>query len=287
MFSIDAGRNWTQWDHGFPHVLPWILVIHPREHDLVIGTFGRAAYVLDDIRPLRRIASDGSALLDKELVLFDPPVAYHVLNQQPSGSRFGADAIYNGENRPRGAMITYFSRIPEEPTPGSNVDSGEKSKGKKRKSEVSEDEKTPEKQEQVSRDSVTLEIYNNSNELIRTLKRKAPDTTGVNRIFWYLDEKGADSPGRRAQRSGQEPGGVDVLPGTYKLKMSYGESVDSAMIEVKFDPRVEISMATLQAKYSYGKRLEKNQQIAADALKRLRESSEIAADYAKRLDRHG
>jgi hypothetical protein len=65
--------------------------------------------------------------------------------------------------------------------------------------------------------------------------------------------------------------------------MTYGEFVDSTMIEVKFDPRVDITMATLQAKYSYGKRLEKNQQIAADALKRLRESSEIAEDYAKRL----
>ncbi len=35
-------------------------MIHPREHDLVIGTFGRAAWVLDDIRPLRAIAKNAS-----------------------------------------------------------------------------------------------------------------------------------------------------------------------------------------------------------------------------------
>ena len=35
------------------------LAIQPREHDLVIGTFGRAAYVLDDIRPFRAMAKEG------------------------------------------------------------------------------------------------------------------------------------------------------------------------------------------------------------------------------------
>ncbi len=280
--SIDAGRNWTQWDHGFPHVSTMDLVIHPREHDLVIATFGRAAYVLDDIRPLRRIAADGANLLNKELVLFDPPTAYHVLNQQPSGTRFGADAIYNGENRPQGAMITYFTRLPEKDSPATSVpaESGKKKKSKK-EPETAADEKPD--SDKVRRDSVTLEIFNSSNQLIRTLKRKAPDTTGVNRIFWYLDEKGADNLGRRGRSGNQEPGGADVLPGTYKLKMTFGESVDSTMIEVKFDPRVNVSMAILQAKYNYAKRLEKNQQIAADAMRRLRESSEIAGDFATRL----
>ena len=39
------------------------LVIHPREHDLIIGTFGRAAWVLDDIRPLREIAKNNTVYL--------------------------------------------------------------------------------------------------------------------------------------------------------------------------------------------------------------------------------
>jgi hypothetical protein len=51
--SIDAGTEWTKWTNGFPTVSVKDLVIQPREHDLVIGTFGRAAWILDDIRPLR------------------------------------------------------------------------------------------------------------------------------------------------------------------------------------------------------------------------------------------
>ena len=58
--SIDAGTNWQKWTHGFPTVSVKDLVIQPREHDLVIGTFGRAAWVLDDIRPLREIARNKS-----------------------------------------------------------------------------------------------------------------------------------------------------------------------------------------------------------------------------------
>ncbi len=55
--SVNAGEKWTKWTEGFPTVSVKDLVIHPREHDLVIGTFGRAAWVLDDIRPLRALAN--------------------------------------------------------------------------------------------------------------------------------------------------------------------------------------------------------------------------------------
>ena len=47
-----------KWKHGFPTVSVMGLAVHPREHDLVIGTHGRAAYVLDDIRPLRSITRE-------------------------------------------------------------------------------------------------------------------------------------------------------------------------------------------------------------------------------------
>ena len=47
--SLNAGEKWTKWTNGFPTVPVKDLVIHPREHDLIIGTFGRAAWVLDDI----------------------------------------------------------------------------------------------------------------------------------------------------------------------------------------------------------------------------------------------
>ena len=50
--SIDKGDKWTKWTEGFPTVSVKDLIIHPRENDLIIGTFGRAAWILDDIRPI-------------------------------------------------------------------------------------------------------------------------------------------------------------------------------------------------------------------------------------------
>ena len=105
--SINAGEKWTKWTEGFPTVSVKDLVIHPRENDLIIGTFGRAAWVLDDIRPLRAIAKNKS-VLNKRVQLFKPPTAYQAAYQQPTGSRFGGDALFNGENRKSGAILSYY-----------------------------------------------------------------------------------------------------------------------------------------------------------------------------------
>ena len=113
-YSIDAAENWTKFDSKvFPTVSTKDLVIHPREQDLVIGTFGRAAWVLDDIRPLRAIANNPE-LLSKESHIFEPPTAYLAAYQQPTGSRFGGDALFNAENRKYGSMFTYFYKTSDE-----------------------------------------------------------------------------------------------------------------------------------------------------------------------------
>ena len=96
----------------FPTVSVKDLVIHPREHDFIIGTFGRAALVLDDIRPLRAMAKN-KKLINQRLELFSPPTAYQAAYQQPTGSRFGADAMYHGENRGSGAQLSYYVKIDE------------------------------------------------------------------------------------------------------------------------------------------------------------------------------
>ena len=47
--SLNRGEDWFLWRHGVPPAPVRSLVIHPRDHDLVIGTHGRAIYILDDI----------------------------------------------------------------------------------------------------------------------------------------------------------------------------------------------------------------------------------------------
>jgi hypothetical protein len=99
--SLDGGRRWFNWRHGLPAAPVSDLAVHPRDHDLVIATFGRGLYILDDVRPLREISS---AVLAEPLHLFAIPDArQHWLRAGTAGH--GAD-VFHGENRPYGALLT-------------------------------------------------------------------------------------------------------------------------------------------------------------------------------------
>lgn len=264
--STNTGKKWTKWTEGFPTVPVKDLVIQPREHDLIIGTFGRAAWVLDDIRPLRAIAN--GKIASKKLALFDPPTAYQAASQQPTGSRFGADAMYQGENRQRGAMISYYINKPLE---------------KKKKEPAKNDELDAKEDKSIVKyDSIQLEIFDGTRQ-IRTLKFKTPKESGIHKTTWYLREKGVARASRRIRKSSSEPGGVSVKPGTYRLKMTYGEEVSEQNIKVEFDPRLQISKAAINQKYDASKELEKYQEKIAAVVKQLVESKNTATSLKSTL----
>lgn len=265
--SFNAGERWQKWTEGYPTVSTKDLVVHPRENDLVIGTFGRAAWVLDDIRPLRNIASDAS-VLGKEIALFEPPAGYLAAYQQPTGSRFGGDALYNGTNRERGAMITYYLKEGYKPSP--------KKDGDKKEDNGDDSAKTK------KRDSIAFHFYN-GDERIRTLKYKTPKKAGFHRVYWFMNEKGADRPSRKIQTRKTEPGGIRVKPGTYKVKVEYGEHADSTMIAVRMDPRLDTDPAAIDDVYASGKTLQGYMQTVADAVKQLVESKNLANKYQSDL----
>ena len=271
--SFNAGGSWQKWTEGYPTVSTKDLVVHPREQDLIIGTFGRAAWVLDDIRPLRKVASD-PGVLGKEITLFDPPTGYLAAYQQPTGSRFGGDALYNGTNRNRGAMLTYYLKEGYKPAP-------KKKNGDKKEENGDEEEKTKKK------DSIAFHFYD-GDERIRTLKYKTPKKAGFHRVYWFMNEKGADRPSRTIRKRKSEPGGIRVKPGTYKVKVEYGEHADSTMIEVRLDPRLRANPAAVDEVYSSGKQLQGYMQTAADAVKQLVESKNLAKKYQadlKKIDK--
>ena len=251
--SVDAGRNWQKWTNGFPTVSVKDLVIHPREHDLVIGTFGRAVWVLDDIRPLRAIAAN-SKVLNGNIELFEPPVAYQARYQQPTGTRFGGDALYHGENKSRGALITYYFN-PEKSKKGVST---------------------------ARKDSIFLEIYK-GNEKIRTLKYKAPKEQGMYKVRWGMDEKGVDRPSRRIRNSTREPGGVQVIPGEYTLKLKYKDQVSEEKITVQFDPRLQLSDEAIKQKYDAQKELENHQANISKMVKQLVENKNAIGAFEKKL----
>jgi photosystem II stability/assembly factor-like uncharacterized protein len=271
--SLNAGDSWEKWTAGFPTVSTKDLVIHPREEDLVIGTFGRAAWVLDDIRPLRAVAGNPEALVGP-FKLFAPPTAYLAAYQQPTGSRFGADALYQGENKKYGAMITYFTK------------EGAAKKGAKADlktdSEDQEDSDQDAEKLKSSKDSLFLRVFN-GDALIRTIGFKKPEKPGFHRMYWNMDEKGADRPSRSISTRNRERGGKSVLPGTYKLVLTDGLLESMQDIRVAADPRLGASLASMEAVYNTEKVLEGYVQSAADAVKQLVQSKQTAKKLSKEL----
>jgi len=270
--SIDKGKKWSKWTEGFPTVPVKDLIIHPREHDLVIGTFGRAAWVLDDIRPLRALAKNQN-LLQKTIHLFDPPIAYQAAYQQPTGSRFGGDALFNGENRRSGAQLSYFLKVQE--------------KDSKATDENEDDDKDAETEDSttVKWDSLQLQLFD-GDRLIRTLKQKAPEDSGVHKWRWYMDEKGIERPSKTLSKSKSEPSGVQVFPGTYRAVLSYGDQNSETVIEVQNDPRIPYNSTATQEVYNTLKGFETQQEITASAVKQLVESKKIVSEFSDKLTKN-
>ena len=272
--SIDKGAKWTKWTEGFPTVSVKDLVIHPREHDLVIGTFGRAAWVLDDIRPLRAIAKN-QRLLQKTVHLFDPPTAYQAAYQQPTGSRFGGDALFNGENRDSGAQFSYYINLQEKDPKTTNEDENE---------EDNEEDDEDENSTAVKWDSLQLQLFDGE-RLIRTLKQKAPKENGIHSWKWNMDEKGVERPSKKIRKSTRESSGVQVIPGTYRAVLSYGDQKSETNIEVQNDPRIRYNATAAQAVYDVSKAFEQLQELTADAVKQLVESKNIVSEFSDKLSK--
>jgi hypothetical protein len=100
-FSVDGGGHWTQLSGGIPTSQARDLTIQRRENDLVVGTFGRGVFVLDDYTPLRELTPQA---LTEEATLLPLRDAYifDQLNQQQA-----AWGNLSTPNPPYGAVFTY------------------------------------------------------------------------------------------------------------------------------------------------------------------------------------
>ena len=218
--SFDGGEVWNKWTNKMPTMPVTDLVIHPRDHDLVIGTFGRSIWILDDIRPLRQIAAkEAGSVLASDLELFSMPDAYLMVIGESIGYRDGkiGDALYNGENRAYGALISYYLKEASE-EPGKTLT-----------------------------DKVKIEIYDQGDQLVRTLYQNPK--AGVTRLNWDLKMNAERMPNQAKPRKPLAPrGGFYVAPGTYRVAISYLGHSAEGRLRVRSDPRLPSSAEAIAKK---------------------------------------
>jgi photosystem II stability/assembly factor-like uncharacterized protein len=215
--SMDGADTWAKWTHGFPTVPTMDLQIHPREHDLIIGTFGRALWILDDIRPLRAAVQVGlKKLKDKTVHVFPIPDATNAIVGPYWGYRSTGDGLFRGENKPFAAAISYYTSAGE-----------------------------------ADKDKVKIEISDAAGKEVRSWY-DSPEA-GVNRIYWGFESNGVRQPGSR-KPGGKEvtpPRGYDVLPGTYTVKLTYKGESHSQTINVLRDMRTDWDAAAMAEKQTF------------------------------------
>ncbi len=238
--SLDNGTNFQQFKNGYPSVSTYDFAIQEREADLAIATFGRALWILDDIRPLRKAAANKGQVFAKKITAFDAPQAYQAKMKNASGIEYSTYGTYEGENKRTGAPLSFFVNKLA-------TDTG--------KNKIA--------------DTVQVRIVDASGAVVRNLRAKAD--TGFNRFYWGLEGRGIRQGGGGGRGGGgggrfggggggaAEPGGLPVDPGTYKVVLTLGKDMtDSMMVVVNDDPNAPTSKEIRDAVRKANARMEKS-----------------------------
>jgi photosystem II stability/assembly factor-like uncharacterized protein len=237
-FSNSGGQSWTQLKAGLPTIAVRDLEIQRRENDLVLATFGRGFYVLDDYSLLRNLKKED---LNKPAILFPVKESLMFIERYPLGLRDKGhlgSSYFSTPNPSVGAVFSYYLK--------------DDIKTLKQKREAIEKTKYEKKQKVYypSADSLRLEdqqpepyllftVKDESGSVVRHLK--APAKKGLQRLVWDF-RYGSPAPvtNRFKPAPDQLFGGAEeghlAMPGQYSVTLSkYEDGILTELTEpIKF-----------------------------------------------------
>ena len=219
--SFDDGAHWQTLQLNLPTSPIHDLIV--KDDDLAVATHGRAFWVLDDISPLRQL----NAHSDKdEMILYKPRTTFRYRWPEDYERRQPV-----APNPPAGAIISYYFK---------SAPKGE----------------------------VTLDILDASGKVVRSFssvdkkdaqtppewpdqeppQEKISADAGLNRFTWNLRYEGAKKlPGEvGAEYRNKGPYG---MPGNYQVRLTSEGKSQTVPLELKLDPRVNVSMADLEKQF--------------------------------------
>ena len=227
--SFDDGGHWQSLRRNMPSVPVHDLVI--KDNDLVIGTHGRSFWIMDDISPLRQLAT---AVTEKKVHLYKPSDAYRIDwggGFRIPGEGYGG-ATPTGMNPPSGAIIYYNLK-----------DAGTRvqleffdAKGNLIKS--------------FNSDSVPPSPPSADGERGAPRPQRAPNRVGLNQFNWNLRYPDATRFDGMIFWAGNTTGPIAV-PGTYTVKLTANGETQTQSFVVKADPRVKVSQEDLVAQFNF------------------------------------
>jgi photosystem II stability/assembly factor-like uncharacterized protein len=279
-FSIDGGREWVQFKAGIPTISVRDMTIQSRENDLVLATFGRGFYILDDFTPLRQLATD-KTILDSDAHIFEISDAKMYLQE---GGKYGQGAtLFHAANPEFGALFTYYMK--DTPKTLKQMRQEEEKKLFKDKKPIPQPDFEQLRQEENEIAPYLLfTVKDNEGNVVRKIT-KSP-SKGINRINWDLRYDNP-MPARRMvtefNPTASSRGGILAVPGSYTLQldMVVRDSLKPLVEPVSFHTRF-LQNTTLPRQDAETVN-EFNQQLA-ELVRVMRGAEQLATDNLDKLN---
>ncbi|MBV9670076.1 MAG: glycosyl hydrolase, partial [Acidobacteriales bacterium] len=226
-FSNDGGKRWVQFK-SLPTIAVRDIAIQKRENDLVLATFGRGFYILDDYSPLRTLSSS----LTHDAALFPLRDAKLYVESQPNGAKKGhfGESFYQADNPPFGATFTYYLKQKIKTLRDEREEKEKAAEKANAKAALSgpyanapyptADQLRAEADEQAP--ALYLTVTDAKGNVIRRVS--APNAAGISRATWDLrlpnpNLHESDSSGDDGGDSISPDSGRLVAPGTYDVTL--------------------------------------------------------------------
>lgn len=211
-FSSNGGRIWTKLFAGLPTTCVMDMTIQKKEDDLVIATFGRGFYILEDYSPLRGL---NNAKLETEALIFPIKTA---LAYVQTGTKYGqGSTYYTNPNPPVGAVFTWYLKEPSKTLRQQRKDQ-EKELWKKKKDIDYPPYERLKAEDEEEKPYLEFIIKNTEGQVIRRLKEKP--SQGINRKIWDLRYP-AMFPVKLGSNEFADAGSAMLVPpGIYQVEMS-------------------------------------------------------------------
>ncbi|MEE9373130.1 MAG: glycosyl hydrolase, partial [Saprospiraceae bacterium] len=216
--SMNGGKNWQKLGSGLPTIAVRDMTIHQGEEDLILATFGRGFYIMDDYTSLRKVKSNQTAVIFpiREAIMWEKSTPLGL-----PGKAFQGDSYYTADNLGPEVIFTYYYK--------NKFESLKEKRQKREKNLIKEGKNTP----YPSYENLVAEGEEIAQELIFTIKNsdgvvikkvnKKP-TKGLQRFNWEMRYSPKEPINLREPSfynpfAGQKQGTL-VAPGIYTVEMS-------------------------------------------------------------------
>jgi photosystem II stability/assembly factor-like uncharacterized protein len=245
--SFDGGDDWQSLELNLPMTSVRDLVVH--ENDLVIATFGRSFWVLDNVTPLRQI---DARVAGADVWLFQPATVYRVRSGSDQSTPIPDDEPM-AANPPNGALLDYYLK--------------EKSVAPIQLQIFNSDGRLVQR---FSSDDAAPKV--NPNDLpfpaswVREPQRLSAEA-GMHRFVWDLRYP----PAKGLRASFRRPLGALALPGNYTVQLTAHGKNTTQTLTIKMDPRVKTTQEELIRQFELASKLSAREGEVSLALQQVAE----------------